>query len=252
MRPGSILHIALSAQKASAATFGSWLMRASMMAVNNWIYFTMWFVLFRKNAQLGGWTLEQTMLLFGISATSFGLMNGLSGGFVMLPELIRDGGLNGLLLRPRSTLLLVLLSKVQPSSWGDVLSGLVLAQLSGLVSFEGWFTFMFVVTLAGVVSLGVSLVFFSLGFWLERSDTISHRLWETLITFGIYPEGIFPTSVRVCLYTFLPAAFTAFVPVRVVLNPVSCWTPCLVAAAILWMLLACWVFQMGLRRFVRG
>jgi len=252
MKPGTMLHIALCAQKASAATFGAWLMRASMMAVNNWIFFTMWVVLFRRNAQLGGWTLEQTMLLFGVAAISFGLMNGLFGGFVNLPELVRDGGLHGLLLRPRSTLFLVLSSKVQPSSWGDVVSGIVLIHLSGLVSLSGWFTVVLATVFAGVVFLAASLIFFCLAFWLQRSDTISQRIWETLITFGIYPEGIFPTSVRVCLYTLLPAAFTTFVPVRVILDPGSMWTPVLVVAAIFWSILAWWIFNTGLRRFVRG
>jgi ABC-2 type transport system permease protein len=252
MKPGSILHVILCAQKASAATLGAWLLRASMMAVNNWIFFTMWFVLFRQNAQLGGWTLEQTMLLFGVSAIAFGVMNGLFGGFVDLPELVRDGGLNGLLLRPRSTLFLVLSSKANPSSWGDVVSGIVLIWFSGLVSNWEWLVVALAVALAGVVFLGASLIFFCVAFWLDRSDTLSQRIWETLITFGIYPEGIFPTSVRVCLYTFLPAAFTAFVPVRVILEPASMWTPMLVGAAIFWALLAQWVFQQGLRRFVRG
>ena len=252
MRPGSVVHVLISAQKASAESLASWLMRASMMAVNNWVFFTMWFVLFRANSQLGGWTLEQTMLLFGLSAVAFGLMNGLFGGFALLPELVRDGGLNGLLLRPRSTLFLLLVSKGDPSSWGDVVSGLVLIYLSGIVTVGGWLLLPMVVALSATVSLSATIIFFSVAFWLPRSDTLAFRLWETLITFGLYPEGIFPMSVRVCLYTFLPAAFTGFVPVKVIVEHSPMWALLLLMAAIVWSGLAWWVFHRGVRRFVRG
>jgi ABC-2 type transport system permease protein len=223
-----------------------------MMAVNNLVFFTMGFVLFRKSGQLGGWSLEQTMVLFGVSATSFGFMNGLFGGFALLPELVRDGGLNGLLLRPRSTLFLVLVSKGHPSSWGDVISGLLLIYLSGLLTVGGWLLLPIVVMLSAVVFLSATLVYFCIAFWLERSDTLAFRLWETLIAFGLYPEGIFPTSVRVCLYTFLPAAFTGFVPVKVVLQHSLVWGGVLAASAVGWSLFGWCVFNRGVRRFVRG
>jgi len=252
MKLGPLAHLMLSAQKASAASLGTWLMGASMMAVNNLIFFTMWFVLFRSNSQLGGWTLERTMLLFGLSAVAFGVLNGLFGGFVRIPEFVREGGLNGLLLRPRSPLLLVLVSKTPASSWGDVVSGIALIYLSDLLSLQGWLLLPLVTLLAAVVFLSASIVFFSIAFWLDNSDTLSFRLWETLITFGLYPEGIFPMSVRVCLYTFLPAAFTGFVPVNVLVEHSQTWLLLLLLAAAFWSALAYSVFYRGLRRFVRG
>ena len=58
-------------------------------------------------------------------------------------------------------------------------------------------------------------VIFSSAFWFERSENFARVLWEAMLTFSLYPEGIFPVAVRVITYTVLPSAFIVYVPVRI-------------------------------------
>jgi ABC-2 type transport system permease protein len=222
-----------------------------MMAINNLVAFTIWLVLFAHTSKLGEWTLQRTMLLFGITATVFGLCFGILGGFTKIPELVRDKGLNTLLLRPQSPMLLVLTSRSEPSAWGDIFSGLMLICLSGEVPASGWLLLPLVIILAGVVALSVSLVFFSLSFWMVGGENVSNRLWDTLITFSVYPESIFPFPVRLVLYTIFPTAIVAFIPVKILTDLSWSSLTVLGIASVIWLLISTWIFNCGVRRFIK-
>ena len=221
------------------------------MAINNLVAFTIWLVLFGHTTKLGGWTLPRTMLLFGVTATVFGLCFGILGGFTKIPELICNKSLDALLLRPQSPMLLVLTSRSEPSAWGDIVSGLILIWLSGELTTLGWLLLPPVVLIAAVVALSVSLAFFSLSFWMPRAENISYQLWDTLITFSVYPESIFPFPVRVVLYTIFPTAVVAFIPVQILSDLSWQLFTALVFASVLWWLTATWIFNCGVRRFIK-
>lgn len=249
---GSILHLTLSSIRASAPSFRAWLISGLMMACNNLIFFTMWLALFRQSRPIGGWTLSQTMLLFGFGALSFGLVCCFAGGFRHLPELVESERLSAMLLRPRNPLLLVLTSRSEASGWGDALSGILLIAWSGELSASDWLLLMPVLAMASTVFLSASVIFYSLAFWLQRSDSVSARLWESFISFSLYPEGIYPFVVKVLVYTVLPAAFAVFVPIEALrTHSFSAWGMLLVATVV-WSWLAWSVFTRGIRRYTRG
>lgn len=237
---------------ASVGSTGGWLTRAMMMAFNNWIWFVMWLIIYRHTSTIGGWTLNQVMLLFGITATVYGLSFGIFGGFTNIPDLVRTGKLNVYLCRPQSPLLLVLTSKGEASAWGDVLSGLVFILFSGARSTTGWLYLPLIFFFATLVVLSASLVYFSISFWVPKSETLSFQLWETLMTFSLYPESIFPPVLKLLLFTVFPAAFTSFIPVKILGAPSIPYVVVLIAASIAWCVAARLVFRAGIARFVRG
>jgi ABC-2 type transport system permease protein len=251
MSYGSTLYLLRTTLGASVDSIPSWLLRAGMMAINNAAFFSIWFVLFSHTGDINGWTLHDTMLLFGISAASFGLSVGIVAGQLRIPQLVREGQLHALLLRPRSPLLLVLASRSEPSGWGDVASGLVLISCSYSLSVQGWLLLLPVALLVATIITSVAIIFFSLSFWWTRCDSTSFFLWDTLISLSLYPEGIFPTAVRGVLYTALPAAWISFIPVAVLKGNTWPWLLLLVAVALIWCALARTVFYAGVRRFVR-
>ena len=240
------------AKKASFSSFRSWLLNASFMAANNLILSTVWVVLFSKGSSIGGWTLDDMFLLFGLSACSFGVMEILFAAYDQLPSLITSGQINQFLLRPRPTLLLILTSKVNASAWGDLASGIFLVSFSGALSWQEWILFPLLVILATAIYISAMVIFFSSAFWFERSENFARVLWEAMLTFSLYPEGIFPFAVRAITYTVLPSAFLVYVPVRILKEGMQSfwWLGLMTAVAIFWIWLALWVFKRGMRRYV--
>jgi ABC-2 type transport system permease protein len=105
---------------------------------------------------------------------------------------------------------------------------------------------------AAVTFLGSGIVFFSLPFWLSRTETLSRQLWELLVTFALYPEPLFGGALRLVLFTILPAGFVAYLPAEVVRDPSIAGVITLAAGATAYLTLAIWVFGRGLRRYASG
>src|SRR6185503_17345380 len=64
--------------------------------------------LFRRFGQINGWTLPQMGLFYGVISISFALTEAVQRGFDILPNLIKSGDFDRILLRPRSAAFQVL------------------------------------------------------------------------------------------------------------------------------------------------
>ena len=92
----------------------------------------------------------------------------------------------------------------------------------------------------------------SLAFWVGNAEGLAGQLTGALISFSLYPTGIFQGPVKLLLFTVLPAGFIAYVPVEVMRR--FSWGPMLavVGFAIAMVLVARGVFRAGLRRYESG
>ena len=52
----------------------------------------------------------------------------------------------------------------------------------------------------------------SLSFWVGYGARLADELTEALLTFSLYPEGIFSAVTRWVLYTLIPAGFVSYLP----------------------------------------
>ena len=231
---------------------GAFFIRVGLMALNNIIFFSTWIILFNRVGNLGDWQLRDMSLLWGISATSFGVANGFLGGFTKIPEFVRTGSLDCFLLKPYNVLLQVLSSRSEPSSWGDMLSGLGFIVLSGYLQVNTLLLIVLCILCAATVYIGAGTIFYSLAFWHSNSEDISVRFTELIIAFGSYPESIFSPTVKVLLYTIIPAAFVSFLPVVVIRNANAADLKLLIGGSITILLLAIFVFYRGLIRYESG
>lgn len=222
------------------------------MTLNNLTFFVFWWVLMDRVTTLRGWRLGDIQMLFGIVAASFGLTVTLAGGVRHLGRFIEDGDLDTLLTQPKSVLLYALGLRSQPSGLGDLISGAIFIAWSGQMS---WHTLPFVavvVIASALIFVACGIVFFSLAFWLGRVDTVATQLWELLLTFSLYPEPLFGGTLRLILFTVLPAGFVGYLPVRILHAPSLMNVAILVTGAIGYLSLAVFVFDRGLRRYASG
>ena len=243
----------ISASVRSALSLrATFFLRVLLMFANNFLFFIIWWILFQRVDQIAGWRLNDVAFLFGVSAAGFGLGCALLQGFIRLPQLIRDGGLDSYLLKPASVLQQVLASRSEPSAWGDVLSGLTMLLMSGYLNTVNLPAILICIGCGASTFVSSGVIFHSLAFWFDQADDLASRLWETTITFSLYPENIFPGGVRFLLYTLWPAGLIAFLPSRIVRTHSPELLLVLVPASIAFALLAQFIFNRGLARYESG
>src|ERR1041384_95332 len=66
--------------RASMAQRGAFLAHVLLMILNNLVFFAFWWLFFRRVPNVRGWTMAEVELLFGLSASSFGLVVSIAGG----------------------------------------------------------------------------------------------------------------------------------------------------------------------------
>jgi len=81
---------------------------------------------------------------------------------------------------------------------------------------------------------------------------VARYLWELLITFSLYPEPLFGGALRLLLFTLLPAAFVAYLPVRLVTHPSLSAAALAAGGATAYLVAALWIFSSGVRRYASG
>lgn len=238
--------------RSALALRGSFWLSMLFMALNNLTFFVFWWVLMGRVEHVRGWRIDDIELLFGISASSYGLAVALAGGMVHLSRFIEEGTLDPLLSQPKPTLLYALGLRCQASGFGDLASGIGLMVLSGHLTWHSAPRVLFCTLVAAVAFVASCIVFFSLAFWLNRSHALSRWLLDVTITFSLYPEALFGGALKLVLFTALPAGMVAYLPLRVIREASVSYGVLLVLLTALYLSFALWVFRRGLARYSSG
>jgi ABC-2 type transport system permease protein len=235
--------------KSSLASRAAFLVQCAFMALNNLLYFSVWWILFRRFGSIRGFRLEDMLLLFGVSAAGFGLAVVACGGMLELARTIAEGELDALLVQPKSVLIRALCSRSIASGWGDILSGAVLLALWG----HGHpIAALLAVVLAAVGFAASASVLHSSAFWLGRADQLARSAFEFVISFTLYPPSVFGGGVRLVLFTLLPAGLIAYLPVELVRTPNVRTLLTALLGTTSYALFATWLFHRGLRHYASG
>jgi ABC-2 type transport system permease protein len=238
--------------KSAMAMRGAFVMQVAFMALNNFAFFVFWWALMGHVDTIRGWRLGDIQLLFGMVAAAVGLTVSVAGGVRYLGRFIDDGDLDTLLTQPRPVLVHALGLRSQPAGFGDLISGVIFIAWSGQVSWP-MLPFIVAAVLASAIVFAASgIVFFSLAFWLGRVETVAAQLWELVITFSLYPEPLFGGTLRLVLFTVLPAGFVGYIPARIVQAPTLIDVTILTMGTAAYLSLALLVFERGLRRYASG
>ena len=238
--------------KASLMLRGAFAMQVIFMAVNNFTFFVFWWILMRRVPEIRGWRLTDIELLFGVVAVAVGLTITVAGGVRYLGQFIEEGELDTLLVQPPPVLLYAVGMRSQSSGFGDMVSGLILIALSGHVSWIDTPRVVVAIVAAALVFAASGILFFSVAFWLGKSDTVARQMWELVITFSLYPEPLFGGVLRLVLFTVIPAGWVGYMPAQVARQASVGQLLLLVSAAAGYLVLAAGTFQCGLRRYASG
>jgi ABC-2 type transport system permease protein len=243
--------LALANLRSEAARPWNAAMLALFMAVNNLVWFAIWWLFFGLAGDIRGWTLGDVMQLFGIVATAYGIYATFFGGARHLAKFALDGSLDIYLGRPRAPLVGILFSRSDPTGIGDIVSGLGLVAWAADSPAEIALALVFA-ALGASVLVSAYVAINCLVFWTSGTVRAMDQIFDGFLTLSTFPQIGMPGIVQVLLYTVLPAAFVGNAPVEILREFSIGRLAGVVVAALACPVFAAWLFGRGLRRYASG
>lgn len=226
----------------------SFLTNVLFMILNNATFLIQWLLLFHLKSDIGGYDLNEVMVLWGLAASTYGFAHVLFQKAFGLPSLIIQGKLDSFLVQPKNVLLSVITSATNSSAIGDLVYGFLIIIIFKF-SITNFLLFTLFTFLGGFIMAAFAVITGSFSFWIVRGDLLSENLNNVIINFGTYPDSIFKNGVRLLLYTIVPVGFVVYQPLHIILNFNLGAMLGVLAFTIGICLLAFFLFYKGLKRY---
>lgn len=180
-------------------------------------------LLFGRFTSLGKWNAGEILMFFAMMQVTFSLVEWFGRGISSFGSLVRSGGFDTVLLRPRGLLTQVLCSQMDPRRLGSVLVGLaalyMATRLTGLV----WTPLKLLcafLSMAGTFALLLGLFLIEAVLCIFSVKSIE---MVNILTYGgrstcQYPIDIYPRPVRFLFMFIAPFALTTHIPVAYLLD----------------------------------
>jgi ABC-2 type transport system permease protein len=212
-------------------------------------------VIYRHTASIAGWSEYEMMLLVGTSMLIQRLLMGFFwSNFYEMGRNIRTGAFDFYLAQPGNPLVMVSTRKLDLDGLANsfIALGLVIYSAHRLGLHPGLFD----IVLYGFLVFGGLVVHYSLlvltnsfTFWLKSAQGLEASYF-TLAEFGRLPREAFKGLGSLVLVWLLPVVVTTNAPARVILHGFKAeWALWLFAVAMLWLCIAVFVFNRGLRQY---
>ena len=218
------------------------------MMLNDATFIVQWVILLRLKDNVGGYTMSEIMLLWGLAASSFGLSRILFARVFSLPDLIINGKLDSYLVQPKNILLSVITSATDTSAIGDLLYGLLIMCIF-CFSMKRFFLFLLFTVTGAMIVTAFALLMGSLSFWFVRAEMFGNHMVGSMISFSTYPDGIFKGAARFLLYNVIPVGMTIYRPVHIMITLDMTMLLEVLGYMLLLIVAAVVVFYRGLRRY---
>lgn len=218
------------------------------MILNNASFIVQWIVLFSLKSEIGGYTIKQVLLLWGMAAGTFGFAHIVFHKAFEMSDLIINGKLDTFLVQPKNVFLSVISSDSNISAIGDLIYGYLCLVIYG-ITIKNFILFTIFVIVGGIILTAFTSILGSLSFWLVKGDLLADSLSSAMVNLATYPGTIFKNSVKLILYTLIPVGIANYLPVNTIINFNIFSFLVVISFAIGITILAFVVFYRGLRRY---
>jgi ABC-2 type transport system permease protein len=222
------------------------------MILNNASFIIFWLILYAQLGNIRGYSFNDVMFLWALSAAGYGLAGVFLGNAGSLSRSIYTADLDVYLLQPKSVLANFLFSRMSISAWGDIAFGLVLFGFTQSVTpLHAALFLLFSMLMAGVLT-AIRVFYHSLTFFLGNAEDFATTASEMVLSFTTYPGSIFQGLSSLLLHSLIPAALIAYIPVELFKSFDLVRLLILLGADAL-VVAAAWVmFRLGLRVYESG
>lgn len=194
----------------------SFLIQTIFMMINNLFFLFFWMVVFKGNGgEIEGLTMNDVLYFWSLPVMSFGVAFFFFGGISKLGQYIQEGTLDTYLTQPKDVLINVMVSGMDFNAFGDLLYGSIVGLFA--VEFNLYkYLILVILGIAGsVFYICAEAIIRLLTIKLGATDNIEHIYMNTLlIKFSTYPEAIYGNFVKGLIYTVVPSAYIAFIPIK--------------------------------------
>jgi ABC-2 type transport system permease protein len=210
--------ISIRAQLTYRATFA--MKAVGQLLVTGIEFFGIW-ALFSRFGTLGGWTLREVGLIYGMVDVGFALADATGRGFDKLGTLLKAGDFDRMLLRPRSVVLQLLGFELQLMRIGRFTQGVAILVWAAIPL--AWTPVTAVLLVASILSIGC--LFLGLVV-LQATSTFwtieSLEVWNAF-TYGgnyaaQYPMSIYRRWFQRFFTAIVPLALASYYPARAILG----------------------------------
>jgi len=245
----------LRAQLHHRRAFAFGIIAQGLIAVTDFIAIV---ILIMRFGAIGGWSLPQLGLLYGLVASSLSLALLLGSGIGDLDGLVRNGEFDRIRTRPCGSLWLVAGSRFEVRRLGRVAQGLVVLAWAlwriGSVDAAAVMEVAAALLGGGALFLGLQVIQASAGFWFQDGLEVFNVFSYGGETLGAYPLPIFQRWLQHLLLGVIPIAAISYLPALVLTHRCGHGWPTILAAsapllgvAFFGVSLVAW--RCGLRRF---
>ena len=218
------------------------------MMLNNASFIIQWVVIFSLKDSLGGYTLKEVILLWGMTASVFGVSRFFFKNAFKLSDTITNGKLDAYLVLPKDVLLSVITADISVSAIGDFIYGYIMLFIYGF-TIKRFLVFTALSICGGLIVVSISIIYSSLSFWITRADLVSDTANNLMVNFSSYPDGIFKGVAKVILYTLFPVGLSTYLPVRTIIDFNIYNFFILITSCIVIVTFAYVVFNKGLKKY---
>jgi ABC-2 type transport system permease protein len=217
--------------------------------------------LFARFGRIGGWSLGEVALFYGVIDIAFAVADTISRGFdVFGPQFVKTGNFDRLLLRPRTTVLQLLGHELVLTRIGRMAQAAVVLVIAVHLLRIDWGLRETALAGAAVVGgaalfLGLLVLQATLAFWTVESLEIANTLTYGGVAAGEYPMDVYAHWFRRFLTFVVPIACTTYYPILAILrrtDPLGApaWFMTISpAVGFLFLGFSLWVWRFGVRHY---
>lgn len=173
------------------------------------------YIVFNTTPGLNGWTKDEVILLFGMTAAALGSSELFFNHIWMVPYYIVTGDLDRLLTYPVNSLYFLLITRPELHSFGNLATGLALScyELVNLhAPWYSWILMPFLVLCGCLIYTAALVVAGSLSFKFIGPTSMHLMIPHTLLQSTRYPLSIYPTLVQYLLLVLIPYGTFSYLP----------------------------------------
>jgi len=187
------------------------------MILNNASFIIQWIILYSLKDNVGGYTLKQVILLWGIAAGTYGFSHFFFNDSYYLSDTINTGKLDTFIIQPKNVLLSCITSSVDISAIGDLLYGYIMLLIYGVTPITFLLFTLFCIT-GGFILTAIAVITSSLSFWFGKVELFVNTMNSFMLNFSTYPEGIFKGLIKILFYTIIPIGFVNYIPIQLIMK----------------------------------
>lgn len=208
---------------AAASTYRlNFILNCTIMLLGDIIFPLITVLIYGSGAGFEGWTVYEVLLIQSIFTMSTAIADMTFNRVMWVTmDMVRNGNMEMVLILPVDTMFILMARTFSFEGIGLFIGGLtifVVAILNVAVpSLLMWLQFLAYFIIGLLVMMGMALVMAAISFkWVGNSRI--YEIFDSLRSFGKYPQGIFPKAIVFLSSLIIPVAMIAFYPAAALLG----------------------------------